>query len=61
MAQLVLLAAISPSEVPTITRGKADSHDATMLPLNRYVIVVIIVMMSFVDTSDTSREKDGTV
>lgn len=59
MAQLVLLAAISPSEVPTITWGKADSNNATMLPLNRYVIVVIIVMMSFVDTSDTSREEDG--
>lgn len=28
MAQLVLLAAISPSEVPTIMWGKADTHNA---------------------------------
>lgn len=57
MAQLVLLVAISPSEVSTIMQGKADTHNATMLPLNQYIIVVIIIVTSSVDASNTSREK----
>lgn len=46
IAQLVSLAAINQSEVPTIMQKKTDSHNATMLPLNPYIIVVIISVMS---------------
>lgn len=37
---------ISPSNVPTIMREQADTHNATMLPLNPYIIVIIISVMS---------------
>lgn len=40
-------------------QGRAGTHNDTKLRLNRYVIVVIIVVMSFVDTSDTCREEGG--
>lgn len=40
-------------------QGRAGTHSDTKLRLNRYVIVVIIVVMSFVDTSDTCREEGG--
>lgn len=40
-------------------QGKADTHNATMLLLNQYIIVIIIILMSFVDTFDTSRKEGG--
>lgn len=40
------IAAISPSNVPTIMQEQADTHNATMLPLNPYIIVIIISVMS---------------
>lgn len=54
MAQLVVLAAISPSEVPQLCGEKLT---LTMPPLNQYIIVIIIVPVSFVDTADTSRKE----
>lgn len=53
IAQLASLSAISLSEVPTIMQEKADSHNATMLPQNPYIIAVIISVKS-------SRGEGGT-
>lgn len=55
IAQLVALAAIIPSEVPQLCREKLT---LTMLPLNQYIIVIIILLVSFVDTWNTSRKED---